>query len=144
MMNNYYHQYHYPYQYPVNYSVPRQGMPTGPFLPLWTPPEAAQNIAQYRGQYIRTAITGYGVVYAQLTDYNATTGIVDLNVYFTPGKPPSFMRVNRVDLTGIVPLGFQPPPEILAPPVMPTMPTMPTSPTKPWYCWKYPWLPQCQ
>lgn len=131
---NYYYD---PYYYSVYYSVPRQGPPAM----LWTPVEATQNLAQYRGQYIRTAITGFGVVYAQLTDYNPATGVVDLNVYFTPGRPPQFMRVNRVDLTGIVPLGFQPPPEILAPPVTPTTPT---TPVKPPFCMWMPWHPMCR
>ncbi|MCY7850099.1 hypothetical protein [Bacillus haynesii] len=127
---------HHPYEYEM-YSSRQQ-----PPAMLWTPAEATEYLAQYRGQYIRTSITGFGVVIAQLTDYNPTTGTVDLNVYFTPGRPPSFMRVNRQDLTAIVPLGFQPPPEILAPPA--PMPTTPTTPAKPAFCSWMPWHPMCQ
>jgi len=118
-MMNQYDQNHEPK--PMYDNISRHGQP---MLHHWTSTEAMQNIAQYKGQYIRTSITGFGVVYAQLTDYNPTTGTVDLNVYFTPGRPPQFMQVNRKDLTAIVPLGYQPPPEILAPPPMQMMQTM--------------------
>ncbi|KKB36263.1 hypothetical protein [Bacillus thermotolerans] len=130
--SNYYSRYHHAQRQP-------QSGPTTPPYQLWSPEEASQNIGAYRGQYIRTSITGYGLVYAQLTDYHPHTGTVDLNVYFTPGRPPSFMRVNRNDLTGIVPLGFQPPPEILAPPA----PTPAPSSRPPWCQWA-PWHPMCQ
>lgn len=124
--------------YPYEMNNVRQHAP--PHQHDWTDPQAADYIAQYRGQYIRTSITGYGVVTAQLTDYNPTTGTVDLNVYFTPGRPPSFMRVNRQDLTAIVPLGFQPPPEISAQPV----PTTSTPTVKPAFCSWMPYHPMCR
>ncbi|MDC6157379.1 hypothetical protein HOV72_015885 [Bacillus albus] len=76
----------------------------------WGQAETVFNINQFKGQYARINVSGLGWVIAQVLDFNPGTQQVDLNV-FIQGRP-NYMKIHRRDLTGIVPLGFQPPPEL--------------------------------
>lgn len=68
-----------------------------------------QYLTTCRGQYIRTTVTGLGPVTARLLGYNATTGMVQLDIVTPYGN--EFTEVNRVDLVGITCLGHTLPPQ---------------------------------
>ena len=111
----------------------------------WTSTETTENLDQFKNQYIRVNITGLGWVVAQLLGTEAG-GVVTLNVYFPGTTSPQFMRINRNELTGLVPLGFMPPAEVTTPPPPPSTGStghVPTPP-KPFWCMLDPFNPACR
>gem|GEM_PF-5438112 len=77
----------------------------------WDPPETAENLALYQYQYIRVHIRDMGWVVAQLLGVTPA-GVVTLNVYVPGSRQPQFLRINQADLTGLMPLGYNPPYDI--------------------------------
>jgi hypothetical protein len=97
------------YDHPIYDDQWRQGI--SPVGGGYEPEFGGGDLSRLKGQFIHARVRGMGWVIAQVLNYRGRSQLLELNIYL--GGVPQYMLVNTRDISTLIPLGYQPPPELL-------------------------------
>ncbi|MEC3335865.1 hypothetical protein J0801_29555 [Bacillus cereus] len=85
--------------------------PTGSISQHYVPEKKILDLLNNcKGQYVRTSISGIGIVAARLLGYDSSTGMVELDIAY-PWDIAGYTEVNLIDLVTITCIGWELPPQ---------------------------------